>query len=370
MKVLIAEDDAISRTILKKSVEKFGHECLVAEDGLQAWELYQNTPEVDVIISDWMMPGIEGPEFCRRVREMETGLYTFFIFLTALGDKKHLLEGMQAGADDYLAKPLDHAELQVRLIAASRVNSLHRQLNEKNRKLQAEMARAARVQAELLPNEVPKVEGFDLAARCVPAREVGGDFYDWMKVDAGSLTLTLADVMGKGMPAALLMATARAVLRALARQNRPATTTNLGARALEGDLLRSASFMTLFHARLDVASRHVSYVDAGHGHVFVRRADGTPEKLGTGGLPLGILPNESYQEGSTVLRSGDALVVYSDGLVDARPDLTLDINTISGHLREATSAEEMVDRLIQLANPTGPLPDDLTTMVLYCREET
>ncbi len=130
MKVLIAEDDAISRTILKKSVEKFGHECLVAEDGEKAWELFQNTPEVDVVISDWMMPGIDGPELCRRVRAMNTDLYTFFVFLTALGDKEHLLEGMQAGADDYLAKPLDREQLQVRLIAASRVNSLHRQLNE------------------------------------------------------------------------------------------------------------------------------------------------------------------------------------------------------------------------------------------------
>jgi len=130
LKVLIAEDDAISRMILKKSVEKFGHECLVAEDGEEAWELFQNTPEVDVVISDWMMPGIDGPEFCRRVRAMNTDLYTFFVFLTALGDKEHLLEGMRAGADDYLAKPLDREQLQVRLIAASRVNSLHRQLNE------------------------------------------------------------------------------------------------------------------------------------------------------------------------------------------------------------------------------------------------
>ncbi len=369
MRVLIAEDDAISRTILKKSVEKFGHECLLAEDGLQAWEIYQSTPEVDVIISDWMMPGIDGPEFCRRVREMETGLYTFFIFLTTLGDKEHLLEGMQAGADDYLAKPLDREELQVRLISASRVNSLHRQLDEKNRKLEAEMAHAARVQAELLPNEVPKLEGFDLAARCVPAREVGGDFYGWVKTDPGSLTLTLGDVMGKGMPAALLMATARAVLSALARQNPPATAMDLAARALEIDLQRSASFVTLFHAQLDMPARRLSYIDAGHGHMFVRRADGTSEKLEGGGLPLGILPDESYQEGSTVFRAGDALVVYSDGLVDARPDLTLDIATISGHLREATSAEEMVDRLVQLANPTGPLPDDLTIMILYCREE-
>ena len=136
MRVLIAEDDAISRMILRRAVEKFGHECLVAEDGEKAWKLFQSTPEVDVIVSDWMMPGIDGLEFCRRVRELNGGWYTFFIFLTALGDKEHLLEGMQAGADDYLAKPLDREQLQVRLIAASRVNSLHRQLNEQKMKLE------------------------------------------------------------------------------------------------------------------------------------------------------------------------------------------------------------------------------------------
>ena len=135
MRILVAEDDTVSRTILAKAVEKFGHECLVVEDGEKAWELFQNTPEVDVVISDWMMPGIDGPEFCRRVRTANSGWYTFFIFLTALGDKQHLLEGMQAGADDYLTKPLDREQLQVRLIAASRVNSLHRQLNEQKDEL-------------------------------------------------------------------------------------------------------------------------------------------------------------------------------------------------------------------------------------------
>ena len=136
MKVLIAEDDAVSRTILKKSVEKFGHECLAAEDGEKAWELFQNTPEVDVVISDWMMPGMDGPELCRRVRETKSDSYTFFIFLTALGDKEHLLEGMQAGADDYLAKPLDREQLRVRLLAASRVNLLHRRLDEQKAELE------------------------------------------------------------------------------------------------------------------------------------------------------------------------------------------------------------------------------------------
>lgn len=133
MKILIAEDDAVSRMILRRAVEKFGHECLTAENGVRAWEIHRQTPDIDVIISDWMMPGMDGLELCRKVREDDRrDEYTFFIFLTALGDKEHLLEGMQAGADDYLAKPLDREQLQVRLIAASRVTSLHRQLNAKN----------------------------------------------------------------------------------------------------------------------------------------------------------------------------------------------------------------------------------------------
>jgi two-component system, cell cycle response regulator len=136
MNLLIAEDDAISRLILRRAVEYSGHKCLVAEDGLRAWELFQSTPDVDVIISDWMMPGIDGPELCRRVRAAKSGLYTFFIFLTTLVDKAHLLEGMQAGADDYLTKPLDREQLHVRLIAASRVNSLHRQLNDQKAELE------------------------------------------------------------------------------------------------------------------------------------------------------------------------------------------------------------------------------------------
>jgi two-component system, cell cycle response regulator len=136
LRVLIAEDDAVSRTILKKAVETFGHECLTAEDGESAWELFRETPEVDVIISDWMMPGMDGLEFCRRIRAADNVWYTFFIFLTALGDKEHLLEGMRAGADDYLAKPLDREQLQVRLIAASRVNDLHRRLAEQKAELE------------------------------------------------------------------------------------------------------------------------------------------------------------------------------------------------------------------------------------------
>jgi two-component system, cell cycle response regulator len=138
LRVLIAEDDAVSRTILRRAVERLGHECMAAADGIEAWEMYQESPEVDVVISDWMMPGLDGPALCKKIRNQADSRdgYPFFIFLTALGDKAHHLEGMQAGADDYLSKPLNRDELEVRLMAAARVTSLHRQLTEQKKELE------------------------------------------------------------------------------------------------------------------------------------------------------------------------------------------------------------------------------------------
>ena len=240
---------------------------------------------------------------------------------------------------------------------------------ERHRQLEEELKRAAQVQAELLPHDVPALPGFELAARCLPAREVGGDFFDWQEPTPGVVSLTLGDVMGKGMPAALMMATVRAALEAVARQSPPALAIQAVATALERDLESSGSFITLFHARANTMTRCVDYVDAGHGHVFVRRADGRVETLPPRGLPLGVLAEATYQEGSVTLDPGDALVMYSDGLVDARPDLALTPSELSKLLHGATSAAEIVERLVALAPQGEPLPDDLTVMVLRCRTE-
>jgi two-component system chemotaxis response regulator CheY len=136
LKILIAEDDAVSRTILRRAVEKLGHECQAAADGEEAWALYKENPDLDVIISDWMMPGVDGLELCRRVRGDNRDGYTYFIFLTALGDREHLLQGLEAGADDYLSKPLDRDELGMRLTSALRVTELHRRLAFQNGELE------------------------------------------------------------------------------------------------------------------------------------------------------------------------------------------------------------------------------------------
>ncbi len=135
MKILIAEDDAVSRLILQKAIQKLGHECLSAVDGMAAWELFRQSA-ADVVVSDWMMPGLDGIELCKRVREHVSEVYPYFLFLTALSDKTHALTGMLAGADDYLTKPLDRDELQMKLIAAERVNALHRQLSEQKAELE------------------------------------------------------------------------------------------------------------------------------------------------------------------------------------------------------------------------------------------
>ena len=135
MKILIAEDDRVSRTVLQKTVEGLGHECLATKDGLEAWETYRNTPDVEVIISDWMMPNLDGLELCRRVRALEGDRYTFFIILTALEGKNRLLQGLRAGADDYLTKPLDREHLQARLTIASRVTALYRYVNVESESL-------------------------------------------------------------------------------------------------------------------------------------------------------------------------------------------------------------------------------------------
>ena len=127
MQILVADDDPTSRLLLRAIVTKLGHECLVAEDGSSAWELL-SSGGIDVLLTDWMMPGLDGPELCRRVRDAQGDSYTYVVLTTGLDQQEHVLEGMSAGADDYLTKPVDSFKVQTRLIAAARVTGLHTRL--------------------------------------------------------------------------------------------------------------------------------------------------------------------------------------------------------------------------------------------------
>jgi len=148
MRVLVADDETTTRLLVKAVVQKLGHECLVANDGDRAWSLLQSIP-IDVLITDWMMPGLDGPELCRRIRSRpaDTNAYTYTILATVMSARADVLAGMQAGADDYLIKPLDPFDVQTRLIAAERVTTLHTELADYRIQLQrhnGELAEEAR----------------------------------------------------------------------------------------------------------------------------------------------------------------------------------------------------------------------------------
>jgi serine phosphatase RsbU (regulator of sigma subunit) len=372
-RILVVEDDRVSNRVLCLRLERMGFVVLSVVSGEEALA-WLETGAVDVIFLDVSMPGMSGLDVLRRIRG--NGLDAAVIMMTAYGTEDIAVEALRRGADDYLRKPLETAELDAVLsrtvsrLELERQNvALRLQLEQQRLQLQAELTRASKVQMDLLPDRTPSIPGFDLAGRCVPARDVGGDYYSWMEPEPGALAITLGDVMGKGMPAALLMATVRAAVRTAAQRNSPATVLEVAARALGGDLERASSFVTLFHARLDATKRRLAYVDVGHGHVFVRRADGSVETLPERGLPLGVLPEERYEEGTVEFSAGDALVLYSDGLIDARPDLDLEPEDVAAQLEGVSGAEAMVERLVGLADTGEPLPDDLTVVVLQCVQD-
>jgi two-component system, cell cycle response regulator len=127
MKVLVADDEATTRMIAENALGRLGHECHAVTNGIDAWDAYRSL-QPDVVISDWMMPGLTGPELCRNIRAQLASEYAYFIMISVYADPEHIIEGMSAGADDYLVKPLDPDALQPRLVAAARITKLHTEL--------------------------------------------------------------------------------------------------------------------------------------------------------------------------------------------------------------------------------------------------
>jgi diguanylate cyclase (GGDEF)-like protein len=135
LRILVADDDSTSRRVAQATVRSLGHECETVSDGIEAWDAFRSSPP-DVVLSDLMMPGLNGLELCRKIRAAPSGASTYLVLVTSRGALTQILEGMEAGADDYLLKPLDPDALQARLIAAARVTSLHRQLAQQRTDLE------------------------------------------------------------------------------------------------------------------------------------------------------------------------------------------------------------------------------------------
>jgi PAS domain S-box-containing protein len=220
---------------------------------------------------------------------------------------------------------------------------------------------AAQIQHQLLPQETPQIEGYDLAAACVPAENVGGDFYDWVVREDGQLDLTLADVMGKGTAAALVMATVRAAMRGAPPSLGPADRARVAADSLSTEITDQGLFVTLFQCRLDVASAALRYVDAGHSFSAIRRASGQFDQLTVRSEPLGVQRDAVIQEGSARLEPGDTLVIYSDGLVETE-ERTLELDEFRSEFDESEDAAEVIRRLMD--RMPANRSDDVTIVLL------
>jgi len=330
-KILIADDHELSRFKLQNDLEKWGHEVTAAADGEQAWELF-NKHKFAIVITDWMMPKLDGLELVKMIRSAECSDYVYIIMLTAKAETHDTVAGMGAGADDFLVKPIHRDELQVRLRAGIRITKLNRQLNETNRRLERGREAAGQIQRAFLPTVKPQIPGYDFAWDHNPCGQLGGDMFNIVALGNNHVGLYVLDVTGEGVPAALLATTLSRVLS-------PATDPGsiLVERSENGSEFRirepvevarelnrrfgtqeGRQFFTLAYGVLDLQQRKFQFTSAGHPPLLQLQTGRSPGMLDLDGFPIGMAPDsDQFEQRSVVLAPGDRILIYSDGFPDA-----------------------------------------------------
>lgn len=339
MRVLIADDDPVCRHLLLRTLESWGYDVTAAKDGAEAWKLFEER-DYPLVILDWVMPGVDGPELVRRIRSHARPGYVFTVLLAASNDHDEFIQGLAAGADDFMVKPLDREELRVRLRSGERVLKLeqtlveqNRMLSERNAQMEADLRMACEVQQALLPQGYPsfppgvppeksRLRFWD---RYRPNGAVGGDFFDVLRLSDTRAGVLICDVMGHGVRAALVTAMVRALLehfRALADEPGPfLEEMNRELIAILGQT-RVPVFLSAFYGVMDLEAGTFRYTNAGHpAPMLAQRGEGVVVPLappgGQPGPPLGVRPQAVYPVAEMRTSPGDLFVFYTDGLVEA-----------------------------------------------------
>ena len=229
-----------------------------------------------------------------------------------------------------------------------------------------ELDRAGEVQRSLLPHRVPDLPGYDVAGTCLPAAEVGGDFYDWHTVGDG-FQVVLADVMGKGVPAAIIGASVRSLMRGASRFNDLETAVNRVADSIEPDLAETSTFVTMLAARLDPGTHLLRYVDAGHGIAGIVTRDGEARQFEGDGLPLGAPAWEPWRADEVTLEPGDTFIALSDGLLDLFDTIEAAREAARVTVHGAASAQEIVN-IVAAYSRDHHATDDVTVVVIRRNE--
>ena len=337
-RILIAEDDPGARRILQKTLEGWGYQVKASPNGLEALRALQKD-HYSFIITDWMMPKMDGAELVRRVRREQKNGYVYIIMLTSRSEKRDLIEGMNSGADDFIAKPFDQEELQVSLLAGERVIQLEEklavrnaELEEINERLQQDLKTAAEIQHSLLPVNMPVLDGINMAWRLRPCAELAGDILNIFNLDEDEIGLYVLDVSGHGIPAALLAVTLSRMLSPVMDQDSllksrnfsregykitsPARVANQLNRRFQVDT-NNGQYFTLQYGVLNKKNRRLRYVSSGHPGMIYMPKKANAAVINSPSLPIGFLESNQYRENIIQLHPGDRLYLYSDGIPEA-----------------------------------------------------
>ncbi len=342
-RVLVVDDSRAQRTVVAVSLKRQGFEVVEAGSGDEAMARLREAP-VDLVLSDWMMPGMDGLELCREVRALPQESYTYFILLTSKSEKGAVAQGLDVGADDFLTKPVSPEELRARIYAGDRILQMTRELSEKNRLITAtldemstlydaldrDLVEARKMQQSLVRERLRDFGSAEVSLLLKPSGHVGGDLVGFFKAGPGKLAVYSIDVSGHGIASALLTAQLAGFLSdgspehniALVRDTdgsyvaRPPQEVATLLNILMLEDMQSELYFTLVLGYLDLETGVVDIAQCGHPNPVVLRAGQEPSYHGEAGMPIGLIEEAEYTQWRLQLAPGDRLLFYSDGFTE------------------------------------------------------
>jgi len=366
LRILVGDDQVDVLEALRLLLKGAGYDSVLV-DSPQALLRAASAQPFDLILMDLnyardTTSGEEGLDLLNNLEAQQNSAP--IIVMTAWGNVELAVEAMRRGARDFVQKPWDNARL---------LSTIRKQADEAaakaktDRRVQSELEIARNVQQKLFPHQSRRLRTIDYAGECVPAREVSGDYYDFLDIGDSGLGFVLADVSGKGIAAALLMANLQACFRSQSQDalRQPAGLLR-SVNKLFYDSTPPEHFATLFYGNYDDRSRRLRYVNCGHPPPFLMRADGAVERLEATATVLGVFKEWSSDEGSVTLASGDALILFSDGVTEAGVDTDAEFGE-DGLLRviEANQGGDAQTLVAAVTSAVaGEQQDDVTVVVI------
>lgn len=341
--ILVVDDSKLQRKILSSSLTRWGYDVIEAESGEAALQIcLDRKPEI--IVSDWIMPGMTGITFCKEFRALSTQNYGYFILLTSKSEKNDVAEGLDAGADDFLTKPVNGNELRARITAGERIIDMQRELTQKNKvitdtlkelqrlydSLDSDLVEANKLQQSLVPEQFKRIGASDLSLLLRSSGHVGGDLVGHYSAAEGHLGFYALDVSGHGISSALMTARLAGYLSgsaldqniALQKHKDGSYSARPPGEAIEMlnelvlDEMDTEHYFTLMLADLDLRTGLIRFAQAGHPHPVIQRADGTIEQEGAGGFPVGLMSGVAFGVFDVQLHPGDRVLLLSDGVTE------------------------------------------------------